>query len=75
MERGVVNALLRSVLNISGWPRRAMAAFSASVQKSVAIVFDNRQNSRGRLAKPMIVTRSRTPRRSLPVTGGYITGG
>ena len=46
---------------LSGGPKRAMASFKASTQKSACIVFDNRQLRTFRVAQSIIATRYRKP--------------
>jgi hypothetical protein len=57
VKAALVNCAPWSVLKISGRPKRASAASSASTQKAISMVFDSRQASTARLAQSMIATR------------------
>ena len=57
MNRGEVNWLPWSELKISGWPNRAKASSSASMQNSTSMVFDTRQDSTFLVAQSITATR------------------
>ena len=58
-----VNWLPWSVFMIPGAPKRWMASFSASTQKSASSVFEMRQARTLRVNQSMMATRYRKPRR------------
>jgi hypothetical protein len=56
VKRGLVNWLPWSVLKIVGCPKRAIASWSASMQKSASMVLDSRQASTLRLNQSITAT-------------------
>ena len=63
VTRGLVNRLARSVSKISGRPWRRSASSGAAKQTATSIVVDSRQDSPRRVARSVIATGWRKPRR------------